>query len=153
LKQFRFRLEKILKYKNQVEDRKKQFLSERNHLLNMEINHLNRLSDRCVSYQDRYFSLFKGKMNIFRLLATRRYLDKLTDEISRQKNKVRESQKRVDRAKIDLQAAMRDRKKYDKLKEKRKKEYDYEAGRDERKEFDEIGSRPKTRTPMDIAPV
>ena len=152
MKRFKFRLEKILRYKNQIEDRKKQFLSERNNELNIEEANLNRLFDRNTSYQNRYRSLFKGKLNILGLMFSRRHLDKLYQDIVNQKDIVNKTEKKVDEAKLQLQAAMRDRKKYDMLKEKRKFVYEYEAGREERKEFDEIASRSKAKLSMDIAP-
>jgi len=152
LKRFKFRLEKILRYKNQIEDRKKQFLSERSNELNIEEANLNRLFDRNTSYQNRYRSLFKGKLNILGLMFSRRYLDKLYQDIVNQKDIVNKTEKKVDEAKLQLQAAMRDRKKYDRLKEKRKFKYEYEAGREEGKEFDEIASRSRAKLSMDIAP-
>jgi len=152
LKRFRFRLEKILRYKNQVEERKKQILSERNNELKIEKTHLNGLIDRNASYRDRYSSLFMGKLNILVLMFSRRYLDKLYRDITKQKDRVKKSEDKVDDAKHRLHAAMRDRKKYEKLKERRRLEYEYESGRAEQKELDEIASRPRTQISMDIAP-
>ena len=145
MKRFNFRLEKILRYKNQVEERKKQILSERNNELNMEMASLSALKVRNASYRIKYSSLFRGKMNILRLRLSRDYLDKLNRDIIKQTGRVRESEQRVDKAKRQLQKAMRDRKKYEKLKERRKSEYDYEYNRQEQKDLDEIGSRQKFR--------
>ena len=151
MKRFRFRLEKILRYKNQIENRKKQILSERNNELNNETISLNRLFERNNSYQAKYESLFKGRLNILRLMLSRRHLDKLYQDIGKQREVVKKSEKKVNEAKLQLQAAMRDRKKYERLKEKRRLEYDYEAGREERKELDEIASRSRSKLSMDIA--
>jgi flagellar FliJ protein len=152
LKRFRFRLEKILRYKNQIENRKKQILSERNNELNNEKASLDRLFERNNSYQARYGSLFRGKLNILGLMFSRRYLDKLYQDIGQQRQVVKKSEKKVNEAKLQLQAAMRDRKKYEKLKERKKLDYDYEAGREERKELDEIASKAGPKLSMDTAP-
>ena len=152
MNRFKFRLEKILRYKNQVEEGKKQILSERNNELKIEKNRLNGLIDRNNSYRSRYSSLFRGKLNILVLMLSRRHLDRLHREIAEQKDIVNESEKKVDEAKLRLQAAMRDRKKYEKLKERRRLEYEYEAGRAEQKELDEIASRPGARISMDVPP-
>ena len=93
-----------------------------------------------------------GKLNILVLMFSRRYLDKLYRDITKQKDRVKKSEDKVDDAKHRLHAAMRDRKKYEKLKERRRLEYEYESGRAEQKELDEIASRPRTQISMDIAP-
>ncbi len=153
MKRFRFRLEKILRYKIQVEERKKQILSERNNEVRFETTHLEGLNNRNASYRDRYSSLFKGRLNILGLGLSYRYLEKLYRDIIRQKEKVRKSEEKADHARKQLRAAMRDRKKYEKLKERRKLDYEYEAGREEQKELDGIASRPAVKiSSMDIAP-
>jgi flagellar FliJ protein len=152
VKPFSFRLEKVLRYKIQIEDRKKQILLERNNELNVERTRLDRLSAQCSLYQNRYSSLFKGRLNILGLLFSRRHLDKLDRDIVIQKNRVEKSEKKVEKAKADLQNAMRDRKKYEKLKERRKLEHEYEAGRSEQKELDEFGLRLKDKVLRGIAP-
>ena len=144
MKPFRFRLEKILGYKRQIEDRKKQTLAKRNNELNLEISRLRLLIDRDKSYRAKYAELFKGKMNITRLRFSRGYLDRLNKEITVQTEQVNKSREKVNRAKAILREAMRDRKKYEKLKERRKLEHYYEAGRAEQKDLDEIGIRPRT---------
>lgn len=85
-------------------------------------------------------------------MFSRRYLDKLYRDIAKQKDRVKKSKNKVDDAKHQLHAAMRDRKKYEKLKERRRLEYEYETGREDQKELDEIASRPRTQISMDIAP-
>ena len=45
MKRFRFRLAKILNYKSQIEDRKKQILTERNNELNAEKGRLHKIDD------------------------------------------------------------------------------------------------------------
>ncbi|UCC80865.1 MAG: flagellar export protein FliJ [Candidatus Zixiibacteriota bacterium] len=153
MKRFRFRLEKILRYKIQVEERKKQILSERNNELRIEKTHLEGLNNRNASYRDRYSSLFRGKLNIPGLGFSYRYLEKLYRDIINQKDKVRKSEEKSDQARKQLRVAMRDRKKYEKLKQRRRREYEYEAGREEQKELDEIASRPAVKiSSMDIAP-
>lgn len=142
MKRFRFRLERILRYKIQVEERKKQVLSARNNEVRLEKNHLEGLNDRNVSYRNRYSSLFRGKLNILGLRLSQRYLDKLYHDIINQKDKVRKSEEKAEQARKQLRTAMCNRKKYERLKEKRKLEYEYEAGRHEQKELDEIASRP-----------
>ena len=150
MKRFRFRLEKILRYKTQIEDRKKQVLTERTNELNIEKSRLHKIENSISLYGNRYSSLFKGRLNIRGLQHSRRFLDKLSNDRKYQNDRVLKSEKKADAAKADLRAAMRDRKKYEKLEERKKRAYDYEMNRVEQKEFDEFGS--KMKKPMGIAP-
>jgi len=141
LKKFQFRLEKVLRYKRQIEDRKKQTLSERNAELNIQKNCLLELHEQKGLYQNKYSSLFKGKINVYGLVFSARFLDKLNKNILHQSDLVKHSEEKLEKAKLELREAMRDRKKYERIKEKRKLDHEYEMGREEQKEFDEFGSR------------
>ena len=150
MKRFRFRLEKILRYKTQIEDRKKQVLSECTIELNAEKAHLHKIEGDINAYGSRYSSLFRGRLNIRALIHSRRHLDKLDGDLKNQEKLVKKSEKKVDSAKTALRDAMRDRKKYEKLEERKRRVYEYEMGRIERKEFDEFGL--KTKKPTGIFP-
>ncbi len=154
MKQFKFRLEKVLRYKIQLEDRKKQALSERNAQLNQDKNSLLELHERKSLYQKKYSSLFHGKINIYGLIFSKRFLDRLNGEITQQEKVVKNSEEKVAGAKRELHEAMRERKKFERVKEKKRYEYEYESGREEQKEFDELASkRGATLLTLDDIPI
>lgn len=141
MKQFKFRLEKVLRYKRQIENRKKQTLSERNAELNIQKNSLLELHEQKSLYQKKFSSLFKGKINVYGLVFSARFLDRLSKNILHQNDQVKKSEDKLKKAKLELREAMRDRKKYERIKEKRKLDHEYEMRRAEQKEFDEFGTR------------
>ncbi len=141
MKRFRFRLERILHFKEQVEQQKKLILSDRNEGLRRENNHLSDLTTKREEYSKKYGRLFKGRIDVNSLKTTLRFLNKIKGDVVLQTKKVNNAEKEVESAKLDLQDSMRDRKKFANLQDRKRKEYDFEANREDRKELDEFASQ------------
>ncbi len=131
----------MLRFKAQIEEQKKLLLGERNVILNKEKNLLAGLFDKKTRYMEIYSSLFQGKIDIRGLKSAHSYVNKVKEDISTQGRQVVKAEKHVEDAKIEVRDSMRDRKKYDNLKTRKHKEYDFDAGKAEQKEIDEIASR------------
>lgn len=144
MKRFRFRLERILRFKEQVEQQKKLILSDRNEDLRRENNRLSDLTSKREEYSKKYGRLFKGRIDVNGLKAALRFLDKIKGDAVLQTKKVEDSEKEVDKAKLDLQDSMQDRKKFSNLKKRKRKDYDFEANREDRKELDEFASQTRS---------
>lgn len=145
MKKFTFRLERILHYKAEIEDQKRRDLSRLIDELTIQQNGLLRLTAERESYLKKYSSLFKGKVDVEGLKTTRRFLDKLHRDLVAQAKKVIECERQVARAKADLLEAMRDRKKYENLREHKLKAYIKDSDRQEQKRLDEFGNQAALR--------
>ncbi|HHE64872.1 MAG TPA: flagellar export protein FliJ [Bacteroidetes bacterium] len=141
MKKFNFRLEKIKKYKEQLEQSQKMKLAKKQASCLIEKNILSSI----ISTKNRYFSKYgirvPGKVNVNKLIITKMYIDKLSRDIVNQNEKVTVCEKNVADAQKELLKAMREKKKYDKLKEKHLKAYNKEMIRCETNELDEFGAR------------
>jgi flagellar protein FliJ len=154
MKKFSFRLERILQYKLQIEDQKRRELTARLDELEAQKTILLQLTIKKDECQRQYSSLFKGAIDVDKLKNTRRFLDKLQHDQINQTKKIVECEKKVEKAKANLLEAMRDRKKYDNLKERKLQAYGKEINRQEQKALDEFGgqaTRRKRQTAIDTA--
>ncbi len=141
MKKFNFRLEKIRRYKEQLEEDKKMKLGTEQAKLIKEQQKMIAI----IENRNRYFSKYgvkkKGKINVYQLMLAKRYLDKLAKDIQDQNQQVVTAEKSVSQAQQELIDAARERKKYEKLKARYKTNYDKEVLRQEGIELDEFGSR------------
>jgi flagellar protein FliJ len=145
MKKFSFRLERILQYKGQVEEQKRRDLSARLDELAEQNRILQFLTQKREEYRKRYSELFHGRVDIDALKSTRRYLDKIHRELVLQAKKVVDCEKKVAKAKAILLEAMRDRKKYENLKERKYKAYIKESNLAEQKTLDEFATQAAAR--------
>jgi len=143
MKKFNFRLERILRFKEQIEQQKRLILADKSRLLKREKAQLVELTAKKESYLRIYSSLFRGKIDVRRLKTTLNYIDRVSGDMVMQARRVVNAETKSEEAKIEVRDSMRDRKKYDKLKERKHKEYDFNINREEQKELDEIASRLK----------
>lgn len=143
MKKFNFRLERILRFKEQIEQQKRLILADKSRLLKREKAQLVELAAKKESYLRVYSSLFRGKIDVRRLKTTLNYIDRVSGDMVMQARRVVNAETKSEEAKIEVRDSMRDRKKYDKLKERKHKEYDFNINREEQKELDEIASRLK----------
>lgn len=141
MKKFDFRLEKIRRYKEQLEqDKKMKLAAEQNRWL-AEKNILEQIEERRNRYFLNYGTRKPGKLNIVQLMIAKRYLDKLAKDIAIQTKKVAAARKDMDKAQHELVEASKEKKKYEKLREKHLLLYKKDFAREEHKELDEFGSR------------
>ena len=145
MKKFNFRLERILQYKGQIEDQKRRALADRMDELEKEQTILLELTSKKEQYQTQYSSLFQGAINVEKLKVTRRFIDKLIREMVNQAKKVIECERKVEVAKANLLEAMRDRKKYENLRQRKYKTYEKDTIRSEQKALDEFGGHATSR--------
>jgi len=98
-----------------------------------------------ITAQEKYFSRYgvrkPGKLNISKLIIAKRYLDKLAHDIFNHKKNVTAIEKDVEKAQNDLLEAAKERKKYEKIKNRHMEVYNEESVRAEIRELDEFGSR------------
>jgi len=140
MKKFNFRLEKIKRYKDQLEQNKRMKLAAEQAHLYIEKNKLT----KAIETRNRYFSLYgvrkPGKVNINQLIIAKRYVDKLTREVIEQTRQVALVENDVDKAKKELLEASKEKKKYEKLKSKHLAAYLEDANREENRELDEFAA-------------
>ncbi len=145
MKRFSFRLDRILQYKTQAEEHKRRELAARTEELRQENDILLNLTRRKEEYLERYSACFRGKVDIDGLKTTRRFLDKLHRDLVLQARRVIECEKKMELAKAALLEAMRDRKKYENLKERKLAAYIKDSNIEEQKRLDEFGSQAALR--------
>jgi flagellar FliJ protein len=141
MRKFSFRLEKIRKYKEQLERDKKLKLATEQARLQIEIARLEQIISVRRAYFLRYGMRQPGRVNIHELIIIKRFLDKLAGDIKDQRLVVAAAEKQVAMAQKELLEATRDRKKYDKLKEHRLEDHSRGVLRVENNELDEFGAR------------
>jgi flagellar FliJ protein len=141
MRKFNFRLEKIRKYKEQLERDKKLKLAAEQARLQIEIARLEQIISVRRAYFQRYGMRRPGRVNIHELIIIKRFLDKLASDIKDQRLIVAAAEKQVAVAQKELLEATRDRKKYDKLKEHRLADHSRGVLRVENNELDEFGAR------------
>ena len=141
MKKFNFRLEKIRRYKEQLEEDKKMKLAAERARLYAEREKLTAIIEVHNRYFEQYGQERKGKLNIQLLVLTKRYLDKLSRDIRDQEKTIAEVENDVQVAQQELIEATKEKKKYEKLKEKYKANYYKEMIKEESQELDEFGMR------------
>ena len=141
MNKFKFRLQRILRYKEQLEDEKKRKLAD---LQNRLVQEKNRLTG-IITTRNKYLTSFgvrkTGRINLSNLIISKRYIDKLSGDIVVQTKIVRAAEGEVGVAQKALLEAAREKKKYAKLKEKQLDKHNREYLLKENKELDEFGSR------------
>lgn len=141
MRKFNFRLEKIRKYKEQIERDRKLKLAAEQARLQAEIGRLRQIMGVRTAYFSRYGIRRPGRVNIHQLIIFKRFLDKLASDIKNQRQIIAGLEKQVDLAQKQLLEATRDKKKYDKLKEHRFEDHTLAVMRLENNELDEFGAR------------
>jgi len=140
MKRFNFRLQRVLDFKEQIEGQKRQSLADRLGELVEEKQTLIKLMSRKEQYLKKYASLFAGKLDVPSLKTTLSYIDRVKSQIIRQARTVVNAETQVEKARIEVGDAMRDRKKYEKLRERKHSEYAFQLNREEQKELDELAA-------------
>jgi flagellar FliJ protein len=140
MKKFNFRLEKIKRFKDQLEQNKRMKLAAKQAYLYLEKNKLITATET----RNRYFSLYgvrkPGKINIIQLIIAKRYIDKLSRDVLEQTKQVNLAERDVDKAKNELLEASKEKKKYEKLKSRHLATYLQDVNREENRELDEFAA-------------
>ena len=137
---FKFQFQSILNLKIRLEDQKKAKLGEATEILNSEMEKLNIL----ITEKKNQFKLMKEKRNSGftpkELIAYNNYMERLKKSISIQEMVVQKARENVEKARVELVSAAKERKMFETLKEKKMEEYWEEYYRKEQVTLDEIAS-------------
>ena len=143
MKEFHFSLENVLSYRLQIEEAKKREFAMAHQATFAQL----------LALQDFYVLESKGKVELraieskprdLRLediLAQRRYLGSIAQKIVHARGLVQKRAQEEEVARRAYVQARKDRRLLERLRERRRGDYDYEVGREERKEMDEVASR------------
>lgn len=137
---FQFQFQSILDIKIRLEDLKKAKLGEATEVLNLEMEKLMIL----VNEKKNQFKLMKEKSNKGftpkELISYNNYMERLKKSISIQEKVVEKAREAVEKARIELVNAAKERKMFETLKEKKMEEYWEEYYRKEQITLDEVAS-------------
>lgn len=134
---YKFKLQRVLDYKETVEGLKKseygtaiQKLNEEKEILS---NYISRKSEII-----KQFSTKDDKINIGSFRIYNNYISEITNKIKNQEKNVMESEREAVKVQKELLEAMKEKKAFEKLKEKDHKEFILEEKREEEKIMDQI---------------
>ena len=129
MKKFVFKLQKVLDYRFEIEEKKKDEFAKAQKKLLSEKNKLESLIERKKSaVEDK--SNYKSKLD-YQLLLN--YIDFMDDKIENQMAEIKKAEDELAIKKDELIKSTADRKVIEKLKEKAKDEFDLETGQKEQK--------------------
>lgn len=137
---FKFQFQSILNLKIRLEDLKKAKLGEATEILNSEMEKLNIL----ITEKKNQFKLMQEKrehgFTPKELISYNNYMERLKKSISIQEVVVNKAREAVEKARVELVNAAKERKMFETLKEKKMEEYWEEYYRKEQIALDEIAS-------------
>lgn len=137
---FVFQMESILSIKEKLENQAKAEYGMELVKLRAEEEKLEALIAKKEGYQDRLTQAVQNQLNIKQIKELENCVENAKYNINLQKIAVSQQQRRVDAARDKLDEAMKERKTYEKLKEKAFEEFKLEIEAQERKEVDELVS-------------
>jgi len=129
---FKFRLEKVLNYKETVENQSKIKFAQVKQKLTIEEALLNDFYNQKKSVIDRRNSSSKG-IKVGELAMYNSYIGALNKRIEKQSLIVARTREELDRAKDDMVQAVTEKKIFEKLKEIQYEEFIYKQGKEELK--------------------
>lgn len=139
---FKFKLQKILEYREGILDDEKKELARRNKLLQEAIARLEQLKQMVIQLQNELRQMYVGHIGPERLTQIEMYRDHIKDirerQIPQQQIVIQQRQLEVEEQKEVLRLANIEVKKFAKLKERKKEAYKEEAMLKEQKEIDGI---------------
>ncbi|MBO8167976.1 MAG: flagellar export protein FliJ [Thermoanaerobacteraceae bacterium] len=134
---FRFRLQKVLDYKQSIEEEKKLELGYAYRLRQQEAARLKRYQQQ---KERALVSSRTGKLDLVSLRQRQQYLDVMDKKIASQVERLEAAEKRVSEKQVELRQAMQERKAFDRLKERQKQQFAYEFNRQQQKLLDEVAT-------------
>ncbi|SDF38941.1 flagellar export protein FliJ [Sporolituus thermophilus] len=140
MQKFRFRLATLLKMRHMEEEQAQLRLAE---AMQQSFNEQEKLRRLTGKFADNINALQSSQLacpTIAQLKIAYNYLDKLKEEIARQKKQVNYAEQCCRQRQKDLEQAVQARKVVEKLHEKRRREYLSKLGREEQKLLDEMGA-------------
>ncbi len=142
---FSFRLQKVLNYKQQVEDQKKQELFHLLKIFYEEEKVLHRLNELLLQTLSEFETKQEGDLDIQELLFYSAYIARVNREIEAQREKLVKLAHKIEKKRGEVIEASKERKILEQLREKKYKEFQRTEGRREQKFLDEIGNNAYVR--------
>lgn len=137
---FIFKMENILEVKRKLEDQAKSAYASALAVLDEEQQRLACLEQQRESYKEKLTSMMVASLDIDQIRTLEDAVEVMKYRIREQMVRVQDAQIKAERARQALQAAMVERKTYEKLKEKAFEEFKLELNAQEKKEVDELVS-------------
>lgn len=137
---FIFKMQSILSIKEKLEDQAKAEYGLEAAKLREEEKKLEVLIAKKEAYQERLKGAVQDTLNVREIKDLENCVEHAKYTINVQKFVIKQQQERVDRAREKLDNAMKEKKTYEKLKEKAFEQFKIEIEAQERKEIDELVS-------------
>lgn len=142
---FKFRLQKVLDYKQQVEDTKKQELFRLMKIFYEEEKILHGFHELLLKKLSEFEEKQQGVLDVLELLFYSGFIARLNDDIDRQREKLKQLAKQIEQKREEVISASKERRIMEKLREKKYGEFMKEESRREQKFLDEIGNNAYVR--------
>ncbi len=137
---FIFRMQNILSIKYKLEDQAKAAYAVELGVLRQEEEKLRQLGQRLTEFQGRLRQEMVDFLDVFRIRELENGIENIKYNIQLQKIVIANQQLRVNRARQELDEAMKERKTYEKLRENEFEVFKQEINAQEQKEVDELVS-------------
>lgn len=137
---FIFKLENILSIKYKLEEQAKAEYSIEIHKLRTEQQKLERLKEKMELYEEKLFDAVKDTLDIFNIKSLEDAVENIKYNIRLQMVVIKNQEIITEKARAKLDAAMKERKIYEKLKEKAFEKFKEEINAQEQKEINELVS-------------
>jgi len=138
MKKFSFRLEKILQYREQLQEQRLRAYAAAARALERRRDELEALGRELCDYRTRMAELGVGRTSARSLAVYRSYLSHCEARVAEAAGSLEDAARKLQQRRAALVEATRERKKLEKLKSARRSEHDYQAMREETRELDEI---------------
>lgn len=137
MKKFNFRLKKVLKHKEIVENLKKERLGKAKSELNKERDLLRKMEDQRKRAREELKERRSDRISLPETLIYEAYLERMDEEVGLQTTKAAQLSQKVKKTKEDLIQASQEKKIVEKLQERKQAEYTNELRRFEQGTSDE----------------
>jgi len=126
MKRFNFRLKKVLKHKEIVEDLEKERLGKAKSELQRERERLQRMEDQRRRTREELKERRTSRISLPEALIYEAYLERVDEEVSQQATKAAQLSQKVQRTRDDLLQASQEKRIVEKLRERKEAEYTIE---------------------------
>ena len=137
---FKFKFQKALEYKLELEEDAKYFLLKKREEEAEENRKLNEILEKEREFITQYEKIKIGKIDVNKIREYQSYFEVIEREKKEQGEKLKKSSLEVEEAQNSYFEARKERKIFDKLKEKSKEEYEKEELKKEQNVMDEISN-------------
>lgn len=141
MRRFSFKLQRLLNIKNSLEELRKNEFRAANQKLAEEIDNEKKIGENINSYQKMFADLTKKKVSPIYLYNHSRYQSFLITDLERQRDEVKKCRDVLEKQREKLNRAIKERKTFETLKDKKFEDYKFEFEKEEQKELDESTSQ------------